>query len=228
MNWLIRYATSSIGKKQLLGLTGLGLAGFLVAHLAGNLLIFFGAEKFNNYSHALVSNPAIYLAEAGLVGIFLLHIAIACKLSVENAAARPVGYAVVKSRGGPSRRSLASQTMIYTGALVAVFVVLHLVQFKFGEWRDVTYNGVVMRDIHWLVVKAFKNPLYIAWYLLAMGVLGLHLSHAISSVLTTLGLEHPTYTPLALKGGQALAWTIAAGFALIPVLVMALDLRSIS
>lgn len=224
MSWLFRYLNSSVGKKQVVALTGLGMVGFLVAHLAGNLLIFVGPEKFNEYSHALVTNPAIYLAEAGLVAIFLTHVAFTARLTLENAAARPVGYAVVRSRGGPSRRSLASQTMILSGSLVAVFIVLHLFTFKFGEHRDVTYGGVVMRDLYWLVVKAFKNPLYVAWYLLAMVVLGLHASHGIVSLFTTFGIENPSWERAIRWGGRGLAWAIALGFALIPLVVAACDM----
>jgi succinate dehydrogenase / fumarate reductase cytochrome b subunit len=227
MTWLVRYLRSSIGKKQLLALTGLGLVGFLVAHLAGNLLLFVGKQKFNEYSHALVSNPLIYAAEAGLAGLFLVHLGLAVKLTLENKDARPVGYAVVRSRGGPSRRSLASQSMIYSGALVLAFLVLHLFTFKFGEYREVVHSGVAMRDMHWLVIKAFKNPLYIAWYVLSMAVLGLHLSHAIASIFTTFGLESPSYTPAVRRASLAFGWALAAGFGLIPVLVAALDIRSL-
>ncbi len=189
MSWIARYASSSIGKKQIVAATGLGLVGFLVAHLAGNLLVLKddGGQAFNGYSHFLITHPLLYLAEGGLVALFSVHMGLAAKLTLENRAARgPVGYAVVRSRGGASRRSLASQTMKLSGALVAVFTVLHLLTFKWGPHYTIKYgDGVLMRDLATLVVEVFRKPAYLAWYLVCMVVLGLHLHHAIASVFET-------------------------------------------
>lgn len=225
MNWLKRFLSTSIGKKQIVAATGLGLVLFLIAHLAGNLLIFGGAEAFNRYSHGLISNPLIYVAEAGLLAIFLVHVGLTILLTLENRAARgPVGYAVVRSRGTPSRRSFASQWMILSGAVVLVFTVLHLVTFKFGAYYEARVPGPagaeVLRDIYKLVVIKFHEPAYVGWYAVAMVVLGLHLQHAIASTFETFGLDHPRWTPLVLRGSKAFAWAIALGFGAIPVLVM--------
>jgi succinate dehydrogenase / fumarate reductase cytochrome b subunit len=224
MNWLQRYLSSSVGKKQLTALTGLGLAGFLVAHLAGNLQIFKafgGAEAFNLYSHKLISNPLIYVAEAGLVALFIAHIGLAVRLTRENNAARgPVPYAMVRTRGKPSRRSFASQTMIYSGALVLVFVVLHVKTFKYGEFYEASYAGhEKIRDLYKLVLEKFHEPGYVAWYVVAMVVLGAHLHHALGSLFETFGIDHPRWTPLVLVGTRAVGWLIAVGFALIPLFV---------
>jgi succinate dehydrogenase / fumarate reductase cytochrome b subunit len=225
-----RFGTSSIGKKQLLALTGLGLAGFLIAHLAGNLLIFRGPEAFNEYSHALVSNPLIYAAEAALAGLFVVHIALALKLTRENRAARgPERYAMVRSRGRPSRRSFASQTMVYSGLLAFAFLVLHLMTFKYNvDIAGLTvapiavrvHGGVEMRDLYARVIQVFHEPAYVGWYLFSMLVLGLHLSHGASSLFETLGLDHPRWTPAIRLGGRIFAWAIALGFASIPGLVI--------
>src|SRR5437867_350205 len=104
-----QFLASSIGKKQIVALTGLLLVGFLIAHLAGNLLVFEGPEAINAYSHKLLTNPLIYVAEAGLAALFLVHMGLALELTRENLAARgPVRYAMVRSRGRPSRRTFAS------------------------------------------------------------------------------------------------------------------------
>jgi succinate dehydrogenase / fumarate reductase, cytochrome b subunit len=222
MSWFQRYLSTSVGKKQIVAVTGLGLVGFLLAHLAGNLLLFAGPQAFNEYSHKLISNPLIYVAELGLLTIFVVHIGFTVKLSLENRAARgPVGYAMVRTRGKPSRRSFASQTMLYSGALVLVFAVLHLMTFKFGAWYDIKYGDVVMRDLYKLTLDVFHKPLYVAWYLVAMVVLGAHLHHAIGSLFETFGLDHPRYTPTLLVLTRLFAWVIALGFASIPLIVFA-------
>ncbi|MCJ8345541.1 hypothetical protein MJH12_08370 [bacterium] len=92
MNWLFRYLTSSIGKKQLMAVTGLGLYGFLVTHLMGNFLLFLGAEKFNTYGHMLITNPMIIPMEIGLLSLFVVHIVLALTTAKQNMAARPVSY----------------------------------------------------------------------------------------------------------------------------------------
>ncbi|NDD92286.1 hypothetical protein EBZ37_09400, partial [bacterium] len=149
---------SSIGKKKLVGLTGLLISLFTLSHMAGNLLMFVGPDAYNTYSHKLVTNPAIYLAEAGLVAFFLIHIALTVQLTRANRAARPVGYA--GSASGVKKTSFAAKTAILSGALLLAFVVLHLQTFKFGEVYTTTVDGVEMRDIYRLVVEKFHQPGY--------------------------------------------------------------------
>jgi succinate dehydrogenase / fumarate reductase cytochrome b subunit len=216
MSGLSAYLGSSIGKKKLVGLSGLGIVGFTLAHMAGNLLLFVGPDAYNRYSHALVSNPAIYLAEAGLVAIFLLHIVLTVQLTRDNRAARPVAYAA-SARGG-KRTSFAARTAILSGLLMLAFVVLHLWTFKYGEYYATSVDGVEMRDIHRLVVEKFQEPLYVGWYLLCLLILGMHLSHGVSASFQSLGLfasNHPTLKKL----GLALAAVIAGGFILQPLLI---------
>src|SRR5512139_522017 len=105
---VLRALSTSVGTKLLLALTGLALVGFLLGHLAGNLLLFLGPEKFNSYGHALISNPLIIPVEIGLVAIFLLHAGKATLNFFDNRAARPQGYELRKNAGGPSRKSWAS------------------------------------------------------------------------------------------------------------------------
>src|SRR5215204_3554467 len=124
--------SSSIGSKFLIALTGLFLVIFLVGHLAGNLLFIAGPDAFNHYSHSLTSNPLVYVAELGLVVLFLLHIFKTVGMFAGSFAARPERYAKkkwAKSKSARSRKSLASSTMILTGTITLVFVVTHLATF---------------------------------------------------------------------------------------------------
>jgi succinate dehydrogenase / fumarate reductase, cytochrome b subunit len=209
-----RLFSSSIGSKLLIALTGLGLFIFLVGHLSGNLLFLLGPDAFNQYSHTLVSNPLVYAAEAGLIAIFLLHIYKTVRLYAGSKSARPVAYARKEWAGGPSRKTWASTTMIFSGIVVLVFVVLHLRKFKFGPWYE-TPDGI--RDLYRLQIEIFSNPGYVAFYMLAMVVIGFHLWHGIPSVAQSLGADHPKYTPRILWIGRALALLIAGGFFILPI-----------
>lgn len=209
--------SSSIGTKLLIALTGIGLFVFLVAHLAGNLLFIVGPGAFNAYSHSLISNPLIYLAELGLVFIFLLHIVKAVANFVANRRARPIGYATrrwAKAKNPQSRKSLASSTMILTGTITALFVVTHLLTFKFGTYYE-TADGV--RDLYRLQLEVFSSPLYVAFYLVAMGVIFFHLWHGLSSAAQSLGVDHPAWTPRVLVLGRVLSLLIAGGFFVLPI-----------
>ncbi len=182
---ICQFTCSTVGKKFLVAITGLLLSGFLLSHMAGNLLLFVSAEAYNKYSHALVSNPLIYLAEAGLLAFFLLHMGLAIWLCLENRAARDTRYLVSPQNKGTT---FAAKSMIYTGLLVLAFLVLHLITFKFGAYYSVTYNGIEMRDIYRLVNEEFQKPLYTGWYLFSLVILGLHLSHGLSGAVQSLGL----------------------------------------
>jgi succinate dehydrogenase / fumarate reductase, cytochrome b subunit len=209
-----RLFSSSIGSKLLIALTGLGLFIFLVGHLSGNLLFLLGPDAFNQYSHTLVSNPLVYAAEAGLIAIFLLHVYKTVRLYAGSKSARPVAYARKEWAGGPSRKTWASTTMIFSGIVVLVFVVLHLRKFKFGPWYE-TPDGI--RDLYRLQIEIFSHPGYVAFYMLAMVVIGFHLWHGIPSVAQSLGADHPKYTPRILWIGRALALLIAGGFFILPI-----------
>lgn len=225
MDRLVAFVRSSTGKKAVMAATGLALYGFLVAHLAGNMLLYAGGPAFNEYSHALVTNPLIYAAEAGLLAIFVVHVAAAIAVANENRRARPVPYEERRWAGGPSRKSWASTTMIYSGLLVAVFVVVHVNHFKFGPAEADGYvqaaGDETIRDLRRLVVETFRAPTWTAWYVAALTVLGFHLWHAFASALQSLGVAHPRYEAAILFAGKAAAIAIAAGFITIPLLIYA-------
>lgn len=213
MSAIRAFLTSSIGRKVLMALTGLLLFLFLVSHLAANLLILFDAEAFNAYSHALVSNPLIYIAEFGLLAIFVVHFVSGIAIFNSGRAARPDVYKDDRWAGGSSHKSVASSTMILSGAFFLLFVPLHIWGFKFGTYYDAG-NG--MRDLHRLVVEEFQNPLLVGFYVAGMAILGFHLWHGLGSAFESLGV---TYRRGLRRAGQLIAVAMAGGFTLIPLAV---------
>jgi succinate dehydrogenase / fumarate reductase, cytochrome b subunit len=209
--------SSSVGTKLVIGLTGLALFLYLVLHLAGNLLVFLGPEVFNEYSHKLISNPLIVPIEIGLLIVFLLHIFKTVKMYIDNKQARPAKYEVKRPAGHTSRKGLASSTMIWTGLVTLVFVVIHLKQFKFGALYEVGATGV--RDLYRLEMELFRNPATVALYAVAMLLIGFHLRHGISSAFQSVGIDDPRRTRWILRGGTWLAIVIAGGLGFIPLWV---------
>jgi succinate dehydrogenase / fumarate reductase cytochrome b subunit len=207
---VLSYLGSSVGKKQVMALTGLALCGFLVMHLLGNFLLLVGPEIFNLYAHKLTSNPAIYFAEAGLVILFLMHIGLGFRLTVENKLARGQRY-FMKNRTGRGA-TVASVTMPYTGAVLLVFIIVHLMNFKYGALYYVTIDGEQVRDVYRVVIEYFANPLYVAWYVFAMICMGIHLSHGFQSTFQSLGFNSPKYTPVIKKIGHVYALALMFGF----------------
>lgn len=212
MSAMIRFLTSSIGRKITMALTGLLMIVFLISHLLGNLLIFAGAESFNHYSHALVSNPLIYLAELGLLVLFIGHIISGVTVFLRGREARPDAYKQSRWAGATSHKSISSSTMILSGAFIAVFVPLHLWKFKFGTY----YASEGMRDLYRLVIEEFHNPFVVVFYAVGMVILGFHLWHAFGSAFESLGVS---YRKALRRAGHLLALVIAGGFLFIPIAV---------
>ena len=213
-----RYFTSSIGRKQLIAMSGLLLCGFLVSHLLGNFLLLVGADAFNLYAYKLISlGPILYVAEAGLAALFLGHLFLAMKLTWENKVARGQKY-YVKNRTGRGE-TIMSATMPYTGLVMLVFLVLHILQFKFGSYYETTVDGVVMRDLYRTVVEYFRSPLNTAWYVFAMTAAAVHTSHGVQSAFQSFGWNHGAWTPCVKKAGYAYAIFVGGGFAVISILL---------
>lgn len=209
--------TSSIGTKILIALSGLALVGFLVFHLAGNLLLFFGPEAYNEHAHALISNPLVVPAELGLIAVFLLHMIQAVMNFVSNRQARPEKYETRTWARGPSRKSWASTSMILSGITILVFVPLHLVTFKYGNYYASAAAGV--RDLYRLLVEVFQSPAYVGFYVLTMVIVGMHLRHGVSSSLQSLGLIPARWTRAFLIAGILIAFAVGGGFVLIPIYI---------
>jgi succinate dehydrogenase cytochrome b subunit len=209
--------SSSVGTKLLIALTGLALVGFLIFHLWGNLLLFWGPAKYNEHAHALISNPLVIPAELGLIAIFLLHVIKAITNFLKNRHARPERYETQAWAGGKSRKTWASTTMIASGLITLIFVPLHLVTFKYGPNYAAREAGV--RDLYRLLIEAFQSPIQVVFYVFAMGVLGMHLRHGVSSSLQSLGLIPARWTRAFLVAGFLLALAVGAGFVLIPIYI---------
>jgi succinate dehydrogenase / fumarate reductase, cytochrome b subunit len=205
----LRALGSSVGSKILIGSTGVLLVLYLVVHIAGNLLVFFGPKIFNSYSHALLSNPLIPVIEVALLGLVLLHIFMTVRMYLVNLHARPVSYVQKRSAGRPSRKSFASSTMIFSGLWLLVFVIIHVNAFKYGaEYRASTGE----RDLYRLEMENFSNPLTVAFYVATMLVVGSHLWHGVLSGFQSLGVQNPSDAPKALRTAKAIAVVIAGGF----------------
>ena len=212
MNWITSMLGSSIGKKLMMAITGLGFCGFLAGHLAGNLTIYGGKDAFNGYAeHLHALGPLLTLAELGLLTFGLIHIITGLNLYVENLKARPVRYAVVKSAGG---RTLGSSTMPYTGLILLAFIVFHLMNFSFVDKTNTTIFN--------LVSEAFSNPGYVAVYIIAMIAAAIHVSHGLWSAFQTIGANHPKYMPIIQGFGTIFAVVIGVGFGFLPVYIFLL------
>jgi succinate dehydrogenase / fumarate reductase, cytochrome b subunit len=216
----LAYLSSSIGRKYIMAITGLIWSGFVAAHMAGNMLIFVGAEAYNKYGHAIVNNPFIYVAEAALVITILGHAFNGVSLWLRNQNTKPQKYAVTPK--GVKGASLASKTMVYSGSITLVFIILHLITFKYGPVYQVDYGNGPIRDLHRLMVEVFQTPAYVAWYLACLVLVGLHLYHGFSSSFQTLGINHPRYNTAIKKLGMAYGVIVAAGFISQPLYVFLL------
>jgi len=211
-----RYFSSSVGTKLLIGVTGLLLFVYMLLHLAGNVLIFAGRDTFNTYSHALISNPLIIPIEIGLLLVFLLHVYKTVRMLMANQAARPVGYQKRATAGHTSRKSFASSTMIASGLILLLFIIVHVKQFKFGSYYE-TVSELPIRDLYRTEIEVFRNPFWVLFYVIGTLVVGLHLRHGIASGFQSLGLDHPLYTRRLTIIGILLAVIIGAGLGIIPV-----------
>ena len=215
MSRLRVFVNSSIGRKIVMGITGLLMIGFLIAHMSANLLVVTNKEAYNHYSETLIKNPLIYLAEAALIAFFAAHVVSGILVYLRNRAARPLPYALKSRADNTSRKSLASSTMIFSGIVMLVFVPLHIITFKFGPYYDwAGHEGA--RDLHRLVIEVFHKPGYVLGYVVSLSILGAHAWHGFGSAFESLGVS---YRPWLGGLGRALAVVITAGFVLVPIYV---------
>jgi len=221
MNWLLAALRSSLGRKMIVALTGLGLVGFVLAHLAGNLQVFAGREALNAYAQGLKDlGPLLWVARIGLLGIFVLHVVLALQLARENRAARPSRYV----HGGVQQATPGARSMVLTGVTILFFVAYHLAHFTFGavhaEHYGVGADALGRHDVYGMVVAGFSNPLVSILYIVSMGLLALHLSHGVQSVFQTLGLNGPRFQPLIKCAGLGLAVLVFVGNISMPLAIL--------
>ena len=215
LNSVVGLYRSPIGKKLLTGVTGLGLVTFAIIHLLGNLTLLFSVSAYNQIAHVIEGlGPVAYLVEFGLLAIALLHATIGLKIYLGKRQARPVGYAEYASAGAPSRQTLSSRTMIFSGLVLGVFLVVHLATFKFGPYYTLPDSS--HRDLARLVFETFHKPGYTAGYVGVLIVLGLHLRHGIWSALQSVGVET---RPAVVAMSVGLGGAIALGFIGLPLVI---------
>jgi succinate dehydrogenase / fumarate reductase cytochrome b subunit len=211
MDWLIRAFQSSIGKKQIMAVTGLSLCGFLVTHLAGNFFLFGGMEAFDGYAEGLESMPYLLIpAEIALLAIFVTHVALAIRVTLENHRARRSRYQVEGDRGA---RTPASSTMIISGAFILAFIVIHLLHFKLAD--RIVIDGY--ESLYWLVIVTFKNPVNLIWYVVGVCILGAHVFHGVESAFRSLGLCNSRFAPAILWASRAFGVSMAIGYSSLPI-----------
>jgi succinate dehydrogenase / fumarate reductase cytochrome b subunit len=214
---LVKALSSSVGKKFVMGFTGLLLCGFLVAHLAGNLLLYLGPDAYNKYAHTLHSEPALLrVAEIILFALFVIHILLAFTVTQQNRSARGQGYALKRSKleAAPHTTSWPMHPeawMFTSGAIVLFFLIVHLLQFTWKSWPwFTTPSGEEPFD---KAIRILNDNFTSGLYLIGVIILGVHLWHGFASAFQSLGITHPKYAALIKWTGVIFACVMAIGFA---------------
>ena len=211
----IRFYQASIGKKAVMAVTAVVLFGYVVGHLAGNLQVYLGAEQMDRYAAFLHSMPVLLWGVRLLLLVsVVLHITASIQLTLLKQEARPIGYVKKKAIGS----NVASRSMIWSGALIAAFVIYHLLDLTMGVTNTAQYQELHAYEN---LVYSFQRVPVSVFYIIAMLLLGMHLYHGIWSMFQTFGFSHPRYTPIIKRAAAIVAILITAGFISIPIAVMA-------
>lgn len=194
-----------------MSLSGLFLITFLIVHLGINLTMLFGADLFNAASHFMETNMLIQAMQLVLAAGFIIHIFYGIILTIENNRARGgVKYAVNKAA---AHTPLNSRSMIYSGIIVLLFLILHMRDF----FVPMKFSHVA--DNYELVAAKFSNPLFVVIYLIAFILLGIHLSHGFKSAFQSIGASHNKYTPIIKGLGKLFFVAVTIGFATIAIVM---------
>jgi succinate dehydrogenase / fumarate reductase cytochrome b subunit len=221
--FLLTFYRSTIGKKVIMGVTGLIGIGFVILHMVGYLQAFVGQSKLNAYGALLHGplNELLWVLRIVLIVSVLLHVLMAYQLTQRAQAARPIGY----QRKVPQVATLASRTMRWGGVLLLVFIVVHILHFTTETVDPGHVRGMVdihgNRDVYGNLVASFRVWWVAAFYIIAMIALGLHLYHGAWSSVRTLGYARPSPAPMHRRIALVVAVVVWAGFTLVPVAVMA-------
>ena len=214
MGSLRGFYASMVGKKVVMGVTGLIGIGFVILHSLGNLLVFRGPEAINSYSHFLKSTgELLWTLRVVLFLAVILHVVAAIQLTRQSRAARPIGYTKREAQVA----TIASRTMRWGGALLLVFIVVHILHFTTGNIRPA---GVFSReDVYANVVTSFRIWWVTLFYVVAMVALGLHLFHGAWSSVRSIGVSPPSPQPLHRRLSLVIAVFVWAAFTAVPVAV---------
>lgn len=207
---------SQVGKKVVMAVTGLIGVGFVIGHMAGNLQVFEGPEKINSYGHFLhgTMGNALWVVRLVLIGAVVLHVTAAVQLTRQKQAARPAADRYKKWE--PQVSTFASRSIRWGGAFLLVWLIFHILHFT----ARVIFRDYSETDVYGNVVKGFSHPLVVAFYVVAMGFLALHLYHGAWSSMRTLGLNRPRPRPLSRGVATVVALVVSLGFVVVPLAVL--------
>jgi succinate dehydrogenase / fumarate reductase cytochrome b subunit len=205
---------STLGKKYFMAVTGVLLFGFVVGHMVGNLQIYLGAEIYNAYAHKLQSlGPVLWLIRAVLFSIVAAHIVFAVQLWLRNRQSRPVKYRVFE----PPAVDYAARTMVWSGPIIGLFIVYHLLHFTVGS----THHDFIRGDVYHNVVSSFQIWWVSGFYIVANLLLAIHLYHGLWSLFQTIGWDHPRFGRVRRWIAVVFALVIGAGNVSMPLAVLA-------
>ena len=222
MSWLVAYARSSVGAKQIMAITGLLLVLFALQHMVGHMVMFVGREAYNDYAHFLQSlghGWVKWIARAGLLATVAVHIGAGLRLAALNAAARPVKYHVYRTAKTP----FYARWMVWTGLAVFAFLAFHIFHFTVGMVQPQyfhTKDPLDHYDAYTMYVRAFKTPWILGTYLVGMTLLLPHVMHGISSLFQSLGWKHPKYDRALELSGPVLGIVLYLGYITPPIAVL--------
>ena len=210
----VGFYRTTVGKKVVMAVTGVLLFGFLIGHMAGNLQFFLGRDALNGYAEKLHHLGALLWAvRLTLLTAVGLHILAAVQLWVLHREARPTRYAKYSPQGS----TYASRTMYWSGPIIAIFIVYHILHLTTGTVHP-EYEYLNAYDN---LVIGFSNPLVAGFYILGMILLGMHLYHGIWSMFQSLGLAHPRYTPKVKAFAKVFSVLLVLGFIIVPIAILA-------
>jgi succinate dehydrogenase / fumarate reductase, cytochrome b subunit len=212
---------SSVGKKFIVALTGIVLILFVIGHLLGNLQIFLGPAWINGYSeHLRELGPLLWVVRIFLLITVIVHIFFTILLAIENRRARPDRYV----DRNYAKATFASHHMVMSGLIILAFVIYHIAHFtvRATDPRFLLLKSDPLNhyDVYSMMVYAFQSPLVSGFYILAMFLLFLHLSHGSSSFFQSLGFNNQKLAPRLALGGRIFAWLLFVGYSSIPAAVL--------
>ncbi|HKX60483.1 MAG TPA: succinate dehydrogenase cytochrome b subunit [Verrucomicrobiae bacterium] len=226
MNLFERIWRSSLGKKYVMAITGAALFLFTVGHLIGNLQVFGPPELINTYAHFLKSKPSLlWGARLGLLACVTLHILAAVSLTAAGRSARPVGY----DRGTTYGSTVRSRYMLVSGLVILAFVVYHLAHFTAllpgingtGDFRRLTtdLHGEKVADVYAMMLLGFQVWWVVLLYLVAQGLLFMHLGHGLSAMFQSVGFRNHVWWPRIELFAKAASIALFVGYASIPLAI---------
>ena len=213
MNHAVGFLGSTLGKKVLMAVTGIILFGFVLGHMLGNQQIYLGAERLNHYAELLQANQALLWAvRSVLLFCVAVHIVAAVQVWLRSRSARPVRYRVFK----PPAVDYAARTMVWSGPIIALFIIFHLLDLTVGS----AHPNFIRGDVYHNVIASFSQPLVALVYIAANLLLAFHLYHGLWSLFQTIGLSNDRTLPVMGNFSKLVGVVLLVGYASIPLLII--------